>query len=183
MIDANGGNTVNDIHVLSQDTVNKIAAGEVVERPSSVVKEMVENAIDANSSMITVEIKDGGESLIRVTDNGSGISFDNVMLAFTPHATSKIIDANDLNAIKSLGFRGEALASIDSVSQMEMLSKTRDSFVGTRYSSKGGKDPVIEEAACPDGTTFIVRNLFFNTPARQKFLKKPQTEAGYISDL
>ncbi len=185
MIDAMqyGGNTVNDIHVLSQDTVNKIAAGEVVERPSSVVKEMVENAIDANSSMITVEIKDGGESLIRVTDNGSGISFDNVMLAFTPHATSKIIEANDLNAIKSLGFRGEALASIDSVSQMEMLSKTRDSFVGTRYSSKGGKDPVIEEAACPDGTTFIVRNLFFNTPARQKFLKKPQTEAGYISDL
>lgn len=172
-----------DIHLLDQDTINKIAAGEVVERPSAVVKEMVENAIDAGAGMITVEIKDGGEKMIRITDNGSGISPENVKMAFMPHATSKITDARDLSDISSLGFRGEALASIDSVSRMEMLSKTRDSFIGTRYTAEGGKNQKIEEAGCPDGTTFIVRDLFFNTPARKKFLKKPQTEAGYIGSM
>ncbi|MCR5623738.1 MAG: DNA mismatch repair endonuclease MutL [Lachnospiraceae bacterium] len=172
-----------DIHILSRDTVNKIAAGEVIERPVAVVKELVENSIDAHSSEITVEIKEGGEKLIRVTDNGAGISFDNVKLAFTPHATSKIKDITDLDSVMSLGFRGEALASIDSVSYMEMLSKTRDSFIGTRYKSEGGQNQEITEAGCPDGTTFIVRELFYNTPARKKFLKRPQTEAGYIGDV
>ncbi len=174
---------MSDIHVLSQSTINKISAGEVVERPSAVVKELVENAIDAGSSMITVEIKDGGRSLIRVTDNGKGIQKDGVELAFTPHATSKINDEKDLFNVSSLGFRGEALASIDAVSHMEMLTKTRDALVGNRYSAQGGRDKLIEDAGCPEGTTFIVRNLFFNTPARLKFLKKSVTEAGYISDM
>ncbi|MCR5202066.1 MAG: DNA mismatch repair endonuclease MutL [Lachnospiraceae bacterium] len=174
---------MSDIHVLSQDTINKIAAGEVVERPAAVVKEMVENAIDAHANSITVEIKDGGISLIRITDNGRGIKRDDVENAFMPHATSKIRDITDLESVLSLGFRGEALASIDAVSQMEMLTKTAEDFTGTRYTAEGGLNKEITETACPDGTTFIVKNLFFNTPARKKFLKKPATEAGYISDM
>ncbi len=171
------------IRVLEQDTINKIAAGEVIERPMAVVKELVENAIDAGASSITVEIKDGGKSLIRITDNGSGIESDDIKLAFTPHATSKIHDADDLLAISTLGFRGEALASIASVSQLEMLTKTRSSFSGNRYLIDGGVEKGLEETGCPDGTTFIVRNLFYNTPARLKFLKTPQTEAGYIGGV
>lgn len=169
------------IQVLDEDTVNKIAAGEVIERPVAVVKELLENAIDAGADSVTVEIKDGGKSLIRVTDNGDGICEEDVRLAFTPHATSKIRQIKDLLSISTLGFRGEALASIASVSQLEMLTKTRDSFNGSRYVIEGGTEKSFGQAGCPDGTTFIVHNLFYNTPARLKFLKTPQTEAGYIS--
>ncbi|MFG6329859.1 MAG: DNA mismatch repair endonuclease MutL [Lachnospiraceae bacterium] len=171
------------IQVLDKDTVNKIAAGEVIERPMAVVKELLENAIDAGASSVTVEIKDGGKSLIRVTDNGSGINSEDIKLAFMPHATSKIKQLQDLLSISTLGFRGEALASIASVSQLEMLTKTRNSFTGSRYVIEGGTEKSFTEAACPDGTTFIVHNLFYNTPARLKFLKTSQTEAGYISSI
>lgn len=171
------------IHVLSQDTINKIAAGEVIERPMAVVKELIENAIDAKANSIAVEINDGGKALIRITDNGSGMESEDIELAFTPHATSKIKDVSDLLSVSSLGFRGEALASIASVSQLEMVTKTRESLMGTRYCLDGGQEKVIESVGCPEGTTFIVRNLFYNTPARLKFLKTSQTEAGYISGL
>ena len=171
------------IHVLSQDTINQIAAGEVVERPLAVVKELIENAIDAKASAVTVEIADGGKALIRITDNGSGIAADDIELAFLPHATSKIQNVEDLLAVSSLGFRGEALASIAAVSQLEMVTKTRDALMGTRYRIEGGDKKEIENVGCPDGTTFLVRNLFYNTPARLKFLKTSQTEAGYISGL
>lgn len=171
------------IHVLSQDTINQIAAGEVVERPMAVVKELIENAIDAKASAVTVEIVDGGKALIRITDNGSGIAADDIELAFLPHATSKIQNVEDLLAVSSLGFRGEALASIAAVSQLEMVTKTRDALMGTRYRIEGGDKKEIENVGCPDGTTFLVRNLFYNTPARLKFLKTSQTEAGYISGL
>lgn len=171
------------IHVLSQDTINQIAAGEVVERPMAVVKELIENAIDAKASAVTVEIADGGKALIRITDNGSGIAADDIELAFLPHATSKIQNVEDLLAVSSLGFRGEALASIAAVSQLEMVTKTRDALMGTRYRIEGGDKKEIENVGCPDGTTFLVRNLFYNTPARLKFLKTSQTEAGYISSL
>lgn len=171
------------IQVLDKDTVNKIAAGEVIERPMAVVKELLENAIDAGASSVTVEIKDGGKSLIRVTDNGSGIDREDIKLAFMPHATSKIRHLQDLLSISTLGFRGEALASIASVSQLEMLTKTRNSFTGSRYVIEGGSEKSFTEAGCPDGTTFIVHNLFYNTPARLKFLKTPPTEAGYISGI
>ena len=171
------------IHLLDQDTINKIAAGEVIERPMAVVKELIENAIDAGSNMVTIEIKDGGKSLIRITDSGCGIEEDDVKLAFTPHATSKINNAEDLLAVSTLGFRGEALASIASVSQMEMLTKTRTSFNGYRYVVEGGEEKKFETVGCPEGTTFIIRNLFYNTPARLKFLKTSQTEAGYISGV
>ncbi len=171
------------IQVLDKDTVNKIAAGEVIERPMAVVKELLENAIDAGASSVTVEIKDGGKSLIRVTDNGSGINSEDIKLAFMPHATSKIKQLQDLLSISTLGFRGEALASIASVSQLEMLTKTRNSFTGSRYVIEGGTEKSFTEAGCPDGTTFIVHNLFYNTPARLKFLKTSQTEAGYISSI
>ncbi|MFG6392920.1 MAG: DNA mismatch repair endonuclease MutL [Lachnospiraceae bacterium] len=171
------------IRVLDTDTINKIAAGEVIERPMAVVKELLENAIDAGANSVTVEIKDGGKSLIRVTDNGNGISTEDVRLAFTPHATSKIKELEDLLSISTLGFRGEALASIASVSQLEMLSKTRNSLNGSRYVIEGGYEKEFGEAGCPDGTTFIVKNLFYNTPARLKFLKTPQTEASYISSV
>lgn len=171
------------IHVLSQDTINQIAAGEVVERPMAVVKELIENAIDAKASAVTVEIADGGKALIRITDNGSGIASDDIELAFLPHATSKIQSVEDLLAVSSLGFRGEALASIAAVSQLEMVTKTRDALMGTRYRIEGGDKKEIENVGCPDGTTFLVRNLFYNTPARLKFLKTSQTEAGYISGL
>lgn len=169
------------IHVLDQETINLIAAGEVVERPMAVVKELVENAIDAGANAVTVEIKDGGKALIRITDNGCGIAADDIPLAFLPHATSKIQEAADLLAVSSLGFRGEALASVAAVSQLEMVTKTREALMGTRYVIEGGEEKTNESVGCPEGTTFIVRNLFYNTPARLKFLKTSPTEAGYIN--
>ena len=170
------------IHVLDTDTINRIAAGEVVERPASVVKELVENAVDAGADAVTVEIKEGGISYIRVTDNGSGIDRDQIRTAFLRHTTSKISSAEDLVHIASLGFRGEALSSIAAVSQVELLTKTKTSVTGIRYCLEGTRETVFDDVGVPDGTTFIVRNLFFNTPARRKFLKTPQTEGGYISD-
>lgn len=171
------------IALLDQATIDKIAAGEVVERPSSVVKELVENAIDAGSTAITVEIKDGGISLIRISDNGSGIDPSDIKTAFLRHSTSKIRSVDDLLTIHSLGFRGEALSSISAVSMVELLTKTKNSLSGTRYVIEGGVEKGMEDAASPDGTTFYVRNLFYNTPARKKFLKSPITEAGYIHEL
>ena len=171
------------IQLLDQNTINKIAAGEVIERPSSVVKELVENAIDAGANAVTVEIKEGGISFIRVTDNGSGINKDEIDIAFKRHATSKIKSIEDLITVSSLGFRGEALASIAAVSQIELITKTKKSLTGTRYLSEGGKKISVEDIGAPDGTTFIVRNLFFNTPVRRKFLKSAATEAGYINSL
>lgn len=172
-----------NIAVLDQEAINQIAAGEVIERPSSVVKELVENSIDAGATAITVEIKEGGISFIRITDNGSGIEQKELSLAFLRHSTSKIKSALDLMSVKSLGFRGEALSSIAAVSQVELITKTKDAFTGSRYVIEGGKEVSIESVGAPDGTTFIVKNLFFNTPARRKFLKTPTTEAGYISEL
>ncbi len=171
------------INVLSQSTIDKIAAGEVVERPLSVVKELTENAIDAKAKAITVEIKDGGISLIRVTDNGCGIPKDQVQKAFLRHATSKITSIEDLNRVESLGFRGEALSSIAAVAQVEVLTKTKEDLTGVRYCIAGGKAEEPEEVGLPEGTTFLVRNLFFNTPVRKKFLRQPQTEGGYVSDM
>ncbi len=171
------------INVLSKDTIDKIAAGEVVERPASVVKELLENAIDAGASVITVEIKEGGISLIRVTDNGSGIDKSEVPKAFLRHATSKINTVEDLLHIVSLGFRGEALSSIAAVSKLELITKTKNELTGIRYAIEGGLEKESEEVGAPDGTTILVRNLFFNTPVRKKFLKQPQTEGGYVSDL
>ena len=172
-----------NITLLDQATIDKIAAGEVVERPSSVVKELVENAIDAKSTAITVEIKDGGTSFIRISDNGCGIDPSDIKTAFLRHSTSKIRSVEDLLTISSLGFRGEALSSISAVSMVELLTKTKDSICGIRYVIEGGKEKSMEEAASPDGTTFFVRNLFYNTPARKKFLKSSMTEAGYIHEL
>ena len=169
------------IAVLSQNTIDKIAAGEVVERPASVVKELVENVIDAGATAITVEIKEGGISFIRVTDNGGGIPKEQVPLAFLRHATSKITQAEDLLQITSLGFRGEALSSISAVSQMEVITKAPEDFMGVRYVIEGGQEKVLEDVGAPNGTTMLVRNLFFNTPARKKFLKTAMTEAGYVS--
>lgn len=171
------------IKVLDQATINKIAAGEVVERPSSVVKELVENAIDAGASAITVEIKDGGTTFIRITDNGAGIQKEEVPTAFVRHATSKILSIEDLLCIRSLGFRGEALASIAAVAQVECISKTATDLTGIRYEIHGSKEVAKEEIGAPTGTTIIVRNLFYNVPARKKFLKTTMTEAGYITDL
>ena len=171
------------IHILDNNTINKIAAGEVVERPSSVVKELVENSIDAGAGAVTVEIRDGGTTLIRITDNGSGISKEDVETAFIRHATSKIEKIDDLENVISLGFRGEALASIASVSQVEMITKTKDSDVGTKIEIHGGKIIEKTEAASNNGTSISVKNLFFNVPARRKFLKKPSVESGYISDI
>lgn len=171
------------IEVLDKNTIDKIAAGEVVERPSSVVKELVENAIDAGATAVAVEIKDGGTSLIRITDNGSGIEKEEVKTAFLRHATSKIRNAEDLLNVSSLGFRGEALSSIAAVSQVELITKTSPDFTGSRYRIEGGVEVGMEEIGAPDGTTFLVRNLFYNVPARKKFLKSNQTEAGYIGDL
>ena len=172
-----------EIHVLDSQTVDKIAAGEVVERPLNVVKELVENAIDAGATAVTVEIKEGGIAFIRVTDNGSGIESSQVKKAFMRHATSKIRTAEDLTGVVSLGFRGEALSSIGAVAQVELITKTRDSLTGIRFAIEGGKEGTLEEIGAPDGTTVIVRNLFFNTPVRKKFLKQPVTEAGYIADM
>ena len=174
---------MNDIQVLDKNTIDKIAAGEVVERPSSVVKELVENAIDAGATAVTVEITDGGRKLIRITDNGAGIDAGQVPAAFLRHATSKIRKVEDLEHIASLGFRGAALSSIAAVSQVELITKTTTAMAGTRYLINGGVEEWIEETGAPDGTTFLVRNLFYNTPARAKFLKSDTTEAGYISTL
>ena len=171
------------IEVLDEQTIDKIAAGEVVERPSSVVKELVENAIDAKASAITVEIKEGGTSLIRITDNGCGIEAEQIPIAFYRHSTSKIRKVEDLVRISSLGFRGEALSSIAAVAQVELITKTQEQFTGSRYLIEGGKEISLEEIGAPNGTTFLVKNLFYNTPVRRKFLKSAQTEAGYVNDL
>lgn len=171
------------IALLSQETIDKIAAGEVIERPSSVVKELVENAIDAGASAITVEIKEGGISFIRITDNGCGIEHDEVPLAFLRHSTSKIKSAEDLMCVHSLGFRGEALSSIAAIARVELITKTVDALTGTRYLIEGSKEVAMEEIGAPDGTTFLVKDLFYNTPARRKFLKTAQTEGTYISDM
>lgn len=174
---------MNKIAVLDEQTIDKIAAGEVIERPASIVKELVENAIDAGANAVTVEIKDGGISLIRITDNGMGIEADQIRLAFMRHATSKIRKVDDLLGVTSLGFRGEALSSIAAVCQVELITKTAENLTGMRYLIDGGKEKGMEEIGAPSGTTFLVRNIFFNTPARKKFLKTPQTEAGYIGDI
>lgn len=171
------------ITVLDESTINQIAAGEVIERPAAVVKELVENSIDAGASAVTVEIKEGGISLIRITDNGAGIEEDDMPYVFLRHSTSKIKKAEDLLKVSSLGFRGEALSSIAAISQVELVTKTSDAFTGMRYLIDGGNEKSLEHIGCPNGTTFIIRNLFYNTPARRKFLKSPATEAGYISDL
>lgn len=171
------------IKVLDQNTINKIAAGEVIEKPSSVIKELVENSIDSGATAVTVEVKGGGLSFLRVTDNGAGIKKDEVKLAFLRHATSKLVTVEDLLSISSLGFRGEALASIAAVAQVEMITKTDDDVTGLRYQIHGGKEISSEEIGAPGGTTIIVRNLFYNTPARKKFMKTDATETSYIYDL
>lgn len=171
------------IALLDQNTINKIAAGEVVERPAAVVKELVENAIDAKANAITIEIKEGGISFIRITDNGIGIEKEEIPLAFKRHSTSKIRTAEDLVSVSSLGFRGEALASIAAVSQVELVTKTSGTLTGSRYIIEGGIEKTLEDIGCPEGTTFLMRNLFYNTPARRKFLKSPMTEASYVADL
>lgn len=171
------------IQVLDQVTIDKIAAGEVIERPASVVKELVENSIDAGAAAVTVEIKEGGISFMRIADNGSGIDREDVPGAFLRHSTSKIRSEKDLSRIGSLGFRGEALSSIAAVSQVELITKTKEDAFGTRYRIAGGKEEGIEEAGAPDGTTFFIRQLFYNVPARRKFLKTAMTEAGHVGDL
>ena len=171
------------INILDKDTIDKIAAGEVVERPASIVKELLENSIDAGSSSVTVEIKNGGIDLIRITDNGCGIASSEVKKAFLRHATSKIVSDKDLISIKSLGFRGEALSSIAAVSKCEMITKTRDELTGVRYYIEGGTEVEYEEIGAPDGTSIIIRDIFYNTPARRKFLKTASTEGAHISEL
>lgn len=172
-----------EIKMLDQRTINQIAAGEVIERPSSVVKELAENAMDAKATMITVEIKEGGIDFIRITDNGFGIEKEQVETAFLPHATSKIRSIEDLLDVASLGFRGEALASIASVAKVEVITKTDRSMTGVRYQIEGGREIAKEEIGCPVGTTFVIKHLFYNTPARRKFLKSKNSEAGYIEQL
>lgn len=171
------------IELLNEETIDKIAAGEVVERPASIVKELVENAIDAGASSVTVEIKDGGISFIRVTDNGEGIPKEQVKRAFFRHATSKLKSVEDLDTLSSLGFRGEALSSIAAVAQVEIMTKSKDELIGTRYVIEGAVEKEFSEIGIPQGTTIIVRNVFFNTPARRKFLKTSSTEGGYISEI
>ena len=171
------------IQVLDQITIDKIAAGEVIERPASVVKELAENAIDAGATAVTVEIKEGGITFMRIADNGIGIDKEDVRAAFLRHSTSKIRSAEDLAHISSLGFRGEALSSIAAVSQVELLTKTKEAEFGVRYKIAGGKEESLEDAGAPDGTTFLIRQLFYNTPARRKFLKTAMTEASHVGDL
>lgn len=171
------------IQLLDQKTIDNIAAGEVIERPTSVVKELVENAVDAKANAVTVEIKDGGMTLIRVTDNGIGIPKDQVKTAFLRHATSKIRSVEDLLSVSSLGFRGEALSSISAVAQVELVTKTAESFSGVSYKIYGGEEEAFDDIGAPDGTTFLVKNLFYNTPARRKFLKSATTEAGYVEQM
>lgn len=172
-----------NIQVLDQITIDKIAAGEVIERPASIIKELVENAIDAGASAVTVEIRDGGISFIRVTDNGCGIPKAEVPLAFLRHSTSKIRSVEDLSVVTSLGFRGEALSSIAAIAQVELVTKTKTELTGTRYRIEGGVEKSIEDTGAPDGTTFLVHQIFYNTPARRKFLKTPMTEASHVSEL
>ena len=169
------------INVLDKQTANLIAAGEVVDRPASVVKELLENSIDAGADSITVEIKNGGSTLIRITDNGKGMEPEDVRLSVLRHATSKISNPSDLDGIKTLGFRGEALAAISSVSRFQIISKTQSNEFGTCMVMEGEKEVSFDEVGCPDGTTITVRDIFFNVPARRKFLKKDQTETAYIS--
>ncbi len=171
------------IQVLDQNTINQIAAGEVIERPAAVVKELVENAIDSGANAVTVEIKEGGIRFIRITDNGCGIRHEEIPLAFERHATSKIAGIEDLLRVKSLGFRGEALSSIAAVSQVEFITKEAGAILGSRYEIQGGTEMANDQIGCPDGTTFIVRNLFYNTPARGKFLKTKTTEGNYVNDI
>ena len=171
------------IQVLDQETINQIAAGEVIERPAAVVKELIENAIDAEATAITIEIKEGGISFIRITDNGSGIAKNEITTAFLRHATSKLRSKEDLLTVKSLGFRGEALSSIAAVAQVELITRQADDITGVRYEIAGGKEKSCQEIGCPEGTTFVVRNLFYNTPARRKFLKTKMTEGGYVQEL
>ena len=172
-----------NIQVLDQITIDKIAAGEVIERPASIIKELVENAIDAGASAVTVEIKEGGISFIRITDNGCGIPKGEVPLAFLRHSTSKIRSVDDLSTVASLGFRGEALSRIAAIAQVELITKTKDEVTGTRYRIEGGAEKSIEDTGAPDGTTFLVHQIFYNTPARRKFLKTPMTEASHVSEL
>ena len=172
-----------NIQVLDEITIDKIAAGEVIERPASIIKELVENAIDAGASAVTVEIKEGGISFIRITDNGCGIPKGEVPLAFLRHSTSKIRSVDDLSTVASLGFRGEALSSIAAIAQVELITKTKDEVTGTRYRIEGGAEKSIEDTGAPDGTTFLVHQIFYNTPARRKFLKTPMTEASHVSEL
>lgn len=172
-----------NIQVLDQITIDKIAAGEVIERPASIVKELVENAIDAGATAVTVEIKDGGISFIRITDNGCGIPREEVALAFLRHSTSKIRTVEDLTTVASLGFRGEALSSIAAIAQVELITKTKDALLGTRYVIEGGVEKKIEDAGAKDGSTFLIHNIFYNTPARRKFLKTAMTEASHVNEL
>ena len=171
------------IKVLDQVTIDKIAAGEVIERPASIVKELVENAIDAGADTVTIEIEDGGVTLIRITDNGCGISREDVRNAFLRHSTSKIEHVEDLAKISSLGFRGEALSSIAAVTKVELITKPREEEIGTRYFIEGGQELGLEDTGAPEGTTFLIRQLFYNVPARRKFLKTAMTEAGHVQDL
>ena len=171
------------IRLLDSDTINRIAAGEVVERPASVVKELVENAIDAQATAVSVEIREGGIRFIRITDNGKGIPREEVPIAFSRHATSKIRTAEDLLSVSSLGFRGEALSSIAAVARVELFTKTAEDLSGVHYLIEGGEEKLMEPAGMPAGTTFVVRNLFYNTPARRKFLKSQAAEAGQIQEL
>ena len=171
------------VKLLSKETSELIAAGEVIERPSSVIKELIENSIDSGADNITVEIKNGGISYIRVTDNGCGMEQDDVKMAFLRHATSKIASKDDLNNIHTLGFRGEALASICAVAKVEVLTKTPGSLYGTHYVIEGSEEKVIEQTGCPEGTTIIIRDIFYNVPARLKFLKKDVAEGNAISDI
>ena len=174
---------MNTIEVLDKNTIDKIAAGEVVERPASIVKELVENSIDSGASAINIEIKDGGISFIRITDNGSGIEADQIKKAFLRHSTSKLRSVEDLTTIHSLGFRGEALSSISAISKVELITKVSGSLTGVRYVIEGGEEKTYQEIGAPDGTTIIIRDVFYNTPARKKFLKSPGTEGSYIASL
>ncbi len=171
------------VHLLDSETINQIAAGEVIERPASIVKELVENAIDSGATAVTIDITGGGISSIRITDNGSGFAKEDIPVAFLRHATSKITKGSDLLSIQSLGFRGEALSSIAAVSRLELLTKQPNAYLGSRYCIEGGQETCFEDAGCPTGTTIIVNDLFYNVPARRKFLKSATTEAGYISEL
>lgn len=171
------------IEILDKNTIDKIAAGEVVERPASIVKELVENSIDSGASAINIEIKDGGISFIRITDNGSGIEADQIKKAFLRHSTSKLRSVEDLSTIESLGFRGEALSSISAISKVELITKVSGSLTGVRYIIEGGEEKLYQEVGAPDGTTIIIRDVFYNTPARKKFLKSPGTESSYIASL
>ncbi|MBO6129016.1 MAG: DNA mismatch repair endonuclease MutL [Pseudobutyrivibrio sp.] len=171
------------INLLSQETIDKIAAGEVVERPASVAKELIENSIDAGATAISVEIKGGGIEYLRITDNGTGIDKDQIQIAFLRHSTSKIQNADDLANVRSLGFRGEALSSISAVSKVELITKTKDSLLGSSYIIEGAKEISFTDVGAPNGTTFIIRQLFYNTPARKKFLKSESTEGSYVFDV